>query len=601
MDKIDQFLFHLNELQFERAEELIGGFESTELKKELYTLNDLLYWSGQKDSTEYQIQLHVSDNETSLLQLVNRLNRGYYELFYRKVKGEAFKYFRQALRQASEIGHTSLQKAALYGILEYYRYEIAQNSRDQYEYLAEFNLLADQPVDQARSVIYGLIYYSKSLEGEPDENYFSLASRLDEVADQLETEHRLLPSIYHEKALALQIGKKYIQAKEFYLRALDLAGDWPFNHQVRFDTYIQLSRIANNQGEHRKALAHLKEARKHSNQADTLRANHFLNKFSSFYYRDLGLYDSAYTSLNKAYMAEYFLDFRRNSREINRLNVVLETQQKELENFRLRQNAIWLVVGLGVVLVLLVVSYLAYKNIRSKKKIVENEKELETQKVAKLLKEQELIGVDAMIEGQEKERRRIANDLHDNLGGLLAALKHRFQTIRQAANTSENGNLDTFGATDDLLEEAYQQVRTIAHARNAGVHAQKGLLPAVKNFVSKVSVPNKLEISVMDHDMDERLDNSLEITLFRIIQELITNIIKHAEATEACVHLTHHEDSINVMVEDNGKGMNESQIEFEKSMGLSSIKTRVENLNGNCTIESVTGAGTSIILDIPIS
>jgi signal transduction histidine kinase len=218
----------------------------------------------------------------------------------------------------------------------------------------------------------------------------------------------------------------------------------------------------------------------------------------------------------------------------------------------------------------------------------------------KLLKEQELLGIDAMIEGQEKERQRIANEVHDNLGSLLATVKYHVQNLRIKKNgygVEEDALLDK---TDDLIEEAYQKVRSIAHVRNAGVHAQEGLLPAVKNFAAKVSVNNKLRIDVIDNGMDERLENSLEITLFRIIQELITNIIKHSGADEAAIHLTHHEFSINMLVEDNGKGFEFSEAKTVQGMGLYSIRKRVENLQGELTVESLKNKGTTVIIDIPL-
>ena len=154
--------------------------------------------------------------------------------------------------------------------------------------------------------------------------------------------------------------------------------------------------------------------------------------------------------------------------------------------------------------------------------------------------------------------------------------------------------------TDDLIEEAYQRVRNLAHAKNAGVKSKEGLLPAIKNFATKASVVNKLVIEVEDHGMDQRLENSLEITLFRITQELITNVIKHANATECTVHLTHHDDNLNLMVEDNGVGFNSSDIKLTQGMGLYSIQKRVENLGGRVTIDSIIEKGTTIIIDIPL-
>jgi signal transduction histidine kinase len=219
----------------------------------------------------------------------------------------------------------------------------------------------------------------------------------------------------------------------------------------------------------------------------------------------------------------------------------------------------------------------------------------------KMLKDQELFGLNAMVEGQEKERQRIANDLHDNLGGLLAAAMLHFKSLKSAKERSDQERDILLKRTDDLIEEAYQMVRTMAPAKNAGVNAQDGLLPALETFAAKVSVLDKLVINVKEHGMVERLENSLEITIFRIIQELITNVIKHARATEATIHLTQYDDKINLMIEDNGIGFDSAVIKPGGTMGLYSIQKRVENLDGTVTIDSVAGNGTAVIIDIPLT
>lgn len=200
-----------------------------------------------------------------------------------------------------------------------------------------------------------------------------------------------------------------------------------------------------------------------------------------------------------------------------------------------------------------------------------------------------------MIEGHEKERQRIANALHNDLGGLMTSLKLHFNALKE----KQSPELCT--KTNALIDEAYDKVRTVAHAKNSGVIAKQGLLKAINKIADKISALNKITINVVDHGLENRLENSLELTLLRIIQELITNVIKHAEATEVTIHLTNHGDSFNIMIEDNGNGFNSSQItKTNKGMGISSIDKRIEHLNGVMTIESKHNQGTTIIIDIPL-
>ena len=96
-------------------------------------------------------------------------------------------------------------------------------------------------------------------------------------------------------------------------------------------------------------------------------------------------------------------------------------------------------------------------------------------------------------------------------------------------------------------------------------------------------------------------NDSLELSIFRMVQELVANAIKHAEATKVNIQLTQHEDNLNIIVEDNGKGFDRSKLDNGKSgMGLTNIEKRVEHLEGNFTVDSVLGKGTSILIDIPV-
>ncbi len=248
-----------------------------------------------------------------------------------------------------------------------------------------------------------------------------------------------------------------------------------------------------------------------------------------------------------------------------------------------------------------VIGFLIYKSTKRKQHIAEQQQEIEVQKTEKLLKEQELTAIDAMISGQEKERQRLANDLHDNLGGTLATVRLHFQHLKNNRENTKIENIEElYSKTDNLLEEAYQKVRTIAHEKNSGVMANQGLLLAIKNLAKKVSNGKTLQIEVQDYGLEERLDNMLEISIFRMIQELITNTIKHANASEIHISLTNHDSLLNIIVEDNGEGFDAKILPEKDGMGLATIEKRVEHLEGTFEIDSTIGKGTNIIINIPI-
>jgi signal transduction histidine kinase len=246
------------------------------------------------------------------------------------------------------------------------------------------------------------------------------------------------------------------------------------------------------------------------------------------------------------------------------------------------------------------ISILAFIIFRSAKQKAKKERQEQIEEKEKILKDLELSTIDAMIQGQEKERERLAVDLHDSVGATLSAARMQFDFLVKNQNDAKYSE-ELIKKTSRLLEDAYIEIRSMAHLKNSGVMAKNGLLPAVKKLSSNASSTNGLIFEVQSFGLEKRLENSLEISIFRIIQELVTNVIKHANATKGIVHLTNHDDNLNIMVEDNGIGFNPKLVTKTKTgMGITSIDKRVERLEGEFTIESKKNQGTTIIIDIPL-
>ncbi|MDG5492548.1 sensor histidine kinase [Psychroserpens sp. SPM9] len=359
---------------------------------------------------------------------------------------------------------------------------------------------------------------------------------------------------------------------------------------------INNSLLLQKKGEYEASLTKLDSIKKLEIPNQNLREQLSIYRFLKNAYLNINAYETAYEMQSIEKSIEDSLDLIKHKISIADIETSYKTKEKEQENKKLKtdkKNLIY--TASSIFLFGTIIAFLLFKNTKRKQKLAEREKELETQKLATVLKEQELTAIDAMIEGQEKERQRIANDLHDDLGGLMATIKLHFNALK------EKHTPELYTKTNTLIDEAYQKVRTVAHAKNSGVIAKQGLLKAINEMADKISVANTMTIEVIDHGLENRLENSLELTIFRIVQELITNVIKHANATEVSIHITNHDDSLNIMVEDNGKGFNPSQItKTNKGMGISSIDKRIEHLNGKMTIESEELKGTTVIIDIPL-
>ncbi len=315
-------------------------------------------------------------------------------------------------------------------------------------------------------------------------------------------------------------------------------------------------------------------------------------------YEQLGAFDKALIyskrilsyrdSVNVAAQNVNLTRFQASEKE----NQLLIEQQQKKQN----RNIAYALGGIAVLIGF--IGFLVYKNTKRKQRIAEQERLLEIQQKEKILKEQELHTINAMVEGQEKERLRLASDLHDSVGATLSAAKLQFDHLSKTISEA-NPNDEIFQKTKKLLEDAYQEVRSMAHLKNSGVIAKNGLLPAVEKLATNAS-SKELHIEVSHFGLEGRLDSTLEITLFRIIQELVTNIIKHAKASEASISLTQREDVLSIIVEDNGIGFPANKMVEKNGMGLSSVETRVEHLEGTLEVDSQPLKGTSILIDIPL-
>ncbi|WP_281336784.1 sensor histidine kinase [Flavobacterium eburneipallidum] len=347
-------------------------------------------------------------------------------------------------------------------------------------------------------------------------------------------------------------------------------------------------------------------------QADTIKliehkkeTKENINNFIYLNYKDAGNTNKALFHLEIANKYHDSLNTEEQNKVINELDTKYKTQEKELENLQLKThiktNKIILYLILIVLIVVVVIAVLGYKNISKKKRIAEQDQLIGIQKLEKQLKDQELNDIDLMLESQEKERQNIANELHDNLGSMLATLKLNFQNLKRQKEALDQQENKLYDKTDALLEEAYQKVRNIAHLKNLGVIGSEGLLVAVNKMAEKMSVLEKLKINVIPFGLTQRLDNTIEVMLFRMIQELCTNIIKHSEATEVNIYLTQGTPTeINIIIEDNGKGFDPKTIETKSGIGLKNMAKKVEQMGGTFTIDSIVTKGTSIIIDLPL-
>ena len=214
-----------------------------------------------------------------------------------------------------------------------------------------------------------------------------------------------------------------------------------------------------------------------------------------------------------------------------------------------------------------------------------------------LHQEKKIDATQNMIQGEEQERTRLARDLHDGLGGMLTGVKFQLNSIKGNVILSEE-NAGTFTKSISQIDNAIVEMRRVAHNMMPEALLKFGLDETLKSYCDSVSQSSELAVSYQSFGMEVRLEQTNEIVLYRIVQELLNNTIKHAKATKSNIQLTRNENLISLTVEDNGKGFDVNDVK-KNGIGLSNINHRVEYLSGKIDVQS-DNKGTSTHIEFEI-
>lgn len=206
----------------------------------------------------------------------------------------------------------------------------------------------------------------------------------------------------------------------------------------------------------------------------------------------------------------------------------------------------------------------------------------------------------AIVSTQDQERKRIAQDLHDSLGSLLSASKLKLSSLEESKQLFTPNQLEKYEGTLVLLNEASTELRNISHNIMPATLSKLGLVAATQNLIDNISSHSVIGIYFTTYGFEGRIEEATEISIYRIILELINNIIKHSGANKVTIQLIKYPTYINLTIEDNGRGFVYVPAKEEKiGIGLSNILSRIEYLKGSIDIDSSPGRGTTVIIEIP--
>lgn len=401
------------------------------------------------------------------------------------------------------------------------------------------------------------------------------------------------------------IGKTYIKLKDYQLadsylkNALAHARD-TYNKKVECLALLYLGLLESIQYHNHAAYRYfdqgLEIAIKYSfketemeyykNMANTFAQDSDFRQAYKYHQRFAVLKDSLFTADKNKEMLLMQSRFEAKQKEQQIAMLQHQGEKKNIIMYALIIGSIFLV----ILLVLILVNYNSKQN--NLKLIHQQKEEISRQKITDLLKDQELNSIKNKLEGQENERKRIARELHDGIGGTLASIKMNLLKINASLQPHISDIIHR-------LDAACEEVRTISHNLVPPVFYNSAFTDIIRDFVDKLATPKDIVVNYEFYPKRklEEIDKNIQIDIYRIIQELVTNVVKHANASELNIYLTKHDGYINLMVEDDGEGIKKDK---QSGIGLKNISSRVQALNGMITIDSNIGLGTTVIIDLSL-
>lgn len=317
-------------------------------------------------------------------------------------------------------------------------------------------------------------------------------------------------------------------------------------------------------------------------------------------YLELKDYKHAYELQEKSVAFKDSLFNIDRSRVIQELQTKYETEKKDREisdlnkDNRLKAAVIertyFLVGGLVVLLLLgIALFYLWRYRARQQQLAVLNEQKMRMREAQ----------ITAVIDSQEKERRRFASDLHDGMGQLISALQLNIQSLKQSANNPEK-RYAFFESSEQLINEVHDEIRNIAFNLMPPVLVKEGLVPAVEELVRKINKTGKIKATISVFDLKKRFGELAEISLYRIIQEFLSNIMKYSNATEITISFTGHDHEVSLTIDDNGMGYNLEKFKVSEGNGWRNINSRLNLIHATIEFDIVEGRkNNTIMISIP--
>lgn len=511
----------------------------------------LIYWNrGLKDrANNYLVQalrrFELLGNKQMKANTLNNIGLVLEEM------GQAAKsvgYFKQAIVLYKEVSDRYGHASALSNLAISYE-RLNQNQEALVLYREAI------PLQMAEQDEYGLsITYLNTGD------VFNDLHQADSAFFYLKKAYRLKRQLAETKGLAMVsniLGGMYLDTNSdsawAYLQIALQAGEAENIYSTLVSTYGRLSDWYSNQGKPAEALAFYK---KYKAAADSVSGQ-----------------DAARTA------QEFLLRYETEKKE----------QQLALQQVQLSRKNLLLYGGSFLFLLAGGLGISSYRRMQLKKDV----------RLKQEVARQQQLAAQAVLEAEEHERSRIASDLHDGVGQLMSAAKMNLSAIETDLLFSGPEQRLAYQRAMSIVDESCREVRSVSHQMMPNALMKEGLGNAVKTFVSHLH-QRSLVIHVSAQGLDDRIDSHTETVLYRVIQECVNNVVKHAAATRLDISLIKDGDGIAVTIEDNGQGFDlPAAMEKEAGIGLKNIQSRIQFLGGTVEWQTALGEGTLTAVHVP--
>lgn len=460
-----------------------------------------------------------------------------------------------------------------------------------------------------------LFYANKlGLEVELGKLYNNIAAIFHDKDDYKQAKNYLLKSLkYKQKTNSItgqittlnSLGdvcsslQSYKESQNYYQQAMELAN--------KIGDEMNKANILNSLGHLYRYKNEFSEAISYQNQALALSKK---IKYRDIYkdallelsinYRQLKDYQNAYGFYKEYVLVKDSIVDASNKIEIAELQTKYDTQHKEqqitllnkentIQKLALKSKNLSIGIMVSIFFIALIMGVLFY-----------NSHKLKQQKAlqAEILKQQDLASK-AILQAEEKERKRIANDLHDGLGQMFSTVKLNLSALENGVKFEDELVKTNFFKTMNLVDTSCKELRDISHQMASDVLMKLGMVAAIRDFIQNIN-QDKLKINFQAVNIDQRIPSDIETVLYRILQESVNNVIKHSKASNLDIQLLKEENELTLIIEDNGVGFNVKEIENATGIGLKNIKSRIEYLRGTIDFDSAENRGTVITIYVPM-